>query len=546
MSRNLNVAARDAQPACLETGLESRSAAARADRFLPFAFAGADHLLEVLPDGRIGFALGAFGPRFGAEAQAFLGRDAACLFAPQDQASFALAVAAARLRGRMQPVLLRLADARFTLASVAALLTPGEPPRLCITIGPVPAGAATPPSLVDSSVLLGAARHSLDPSRNGTAQLALVEVAGWGEAKRTLTDERRQLLRQSLGAALVESETGSVASEIADGRFSVIVQTAQDLGAIVERLQQLIQQSPVAGVASVERTAVPLDPCGLSAAQATRALRFALSRFASGGIRSVGDAGAKEGLGGIIARAGVRVQAANLAINEGRFKLQFQPVVDLSSQGVHHYEALLRPIATPALPATSTEEFVTFAEAVGLSEALDLAVLNETLRLLDSASGPIVAVNVSGQSIQSVSFRDKCLSTIATSGHAARVMVELTETAEIDDIGAAVITITRLRDAGVEVCIDDFGAGAAAFRYLRDLPVDYVKIDGRFVGAAPRAARDRSFVVAMVELARSVGARTVAEMVETEEQRTLMTELGVELGQGWLFGRPGALPGSRL
>ena len=95
------------------------------------------------------------------------------------------------------------------------------------------------------------------------------------------------------------------------------------------------------------------------------------------------------------------------------------------------------------------------------------------------------------------------------------------------------------------VCLDDFGAGGAAFRYLREFGVDYVKIDGLYVRAATRGARERGFVASMVELAGTVGARVVAEMIETEEQAALMRDLGVQFGQGWLFGRPGTLPGAR-
>ena len=91
----------------------------------------------------------------------------------------------------------------------------------------------------------------------------------------------------------------------------------------------------------------------------------------------------------------------------------------------------------------------------------------------------------------------------------------------------------------------DFGAGAAGFRYLQQLPLDYVKIDGTFVQAASNGPRARGMVASMVELASAAGAQTVAEMIETEEQAILMRELGVHQGQGWLFGRPGGLPGAK-
>jgi EAL domain-containing protein (putative c-di-GMP-specific phosphodiesterase class I) len=104
--------------------------------------------------------------------------------------------------------------------------------------------------------------------------------------------------------------------------------------------------------------------------------------------------------------------------------------------------------------------------------------------------------------------------------------------------------IAAFRALGVPMCLDDFGAGAAAFRYLREFQIDFVKIDGAYVQRAPLGPRERSFITSMVDLAAAVGARVIAEMVETEEEAQLMRVLGVEFGQGWLFGRPGRLPGT--
>ena len=123
-----------------------------------------------------------------------------------------------------------------------------------------------------------------------------------------------------------------------------------------------------------------------------------------------------------------------------------------------------------------------------------------------------------------------------------RLIVELTETAEIDDVAGAATTIRQLRAAGVPVCIDDFGAGNAAFRYLRDFAVDFVKIDGSYVQGAMRSAQERGFVASMVQLARSVGARVVAEMIETEAQATLMARVAGGFRPGLAVRRPGKLP----
>ena len=240
-----------------------------------------------------------------------------------------------------------------------------------------------------------------------------------------------------------------------------------------------------------------------------------------------------------------RARAVRAAIAERRFQLVYQPVVDLARRATHHYEALLRPIATPSQPFRTTQDFVTFAEAVGLSEELDYAVLAQGVAAMEAAPGASVAVNISGLSFQSPAFRDRMFDHLAGRDVAGRLLVELTETAEIEDVGSAIETLERLREAGIEVCIDDFGAGAAAFRYLREFRVAYVKIDGSYVRSATRSDRDRSFVASMVDLARSMSARVVAEMIETEDEARLMTSLGIEFGQGWLFGKPGRLAGMR-
>jgi EAL domain-containing protein (putative c-di-GMP-specific phosphodiesterase class I) len=183
---------------------------------------------------------------------------------------------------------------------------------------------------------------------------------------------------------------------------------------------------------------------------------------------------------------------------------------------------------------------VTFSEAIGLSEELDGAVLERAVAVLADAPRPPVAVNISGLSMQSPVFRERMLGLAGI--RPGRFLIELTETAQIEDVAGAAATLDKLRAAGIPVCIDDFGAGAAAFRYLREFRVDYLKLDGPYIQRAPRNRHDRHFVASMVSLARSVGVQVIAEMIETEEQARLMREMGVDLGQGWLFGPGAALP----
>ncbi|EFH11637.1 cyclic diguanylate phosphodiesterase (EAL) domain protein [Pseudoroseomonas cervicalis ATCC 49957] len=186
---------------------------------------------------------------------------------------------------------------------------------------------------------------------------------------------------------------------------------------------------------------------------------------------------------------------------------------------------------------------------VGLSAELDLAVAEESLVALRRAGGDIrVACNVSGLSLQDPEFRRRMTALLEQhpAELQARLLVEVTETVEIENEAEAVACREALRQHGAAVCIDDFGAGAAGLSYLRLLRPDLVKLDGRFMEACAGGQRGESynFAAALVELARATGALVVAERIETEADAQTARSFGARYGQGWLFGRPGALPGS--
>ena len=534
------------------------------DRLRAFAFAAADMLVETTPDGTITFASGGFEAAFGETAAAMVGRPIAILLAPADRASLAMALALALVRGRLAPMILHLADTARRPAVIAARLVPGAAPRLCFAIGPVP----VPVPSIDAGETQ-AIRGSGDFVREahelmragGTVPLSLVEVHGWSDVKNRLTAIEQQHLRHGISALMGETGQGVRGSELAEGRFGVLGLPHSGMDALVRRLDQFLSRSAARNIARVGGTELVLDAAGMGSPTAHRVLRYAVSRFTADGTAGITAAGGAGGLSGILALAEMRSRAVREALINHRFRLVFQPIVDLRSRAVQHYEALLRPIATPGMPIGSIQEFVIFAEAVGLAEVMDIAVMEQALIALRAAPAAAVAVNMSGLSAQSLAFRDRLFTMleemrpvlgpavigpplISTPG-AGRLLIELTETSEIDDIAAAAETVAGLRARGVRMCLDDFGAGSAGFRYLQQFPVDFLKIDGSFVQAAEHSARGRAMVVSMVELASATGAQTVAEMVETEAQAALMLELGVHKGQGWLFGRPGGLPGAK-
>lgn len=501
------------------------------ERFVAFAFAAADLLVEVAGDGRIRYAAGAFRQRLGREAEAFVGGPPADIVAAEDQEAFTSTLALMPTRGRLPPTAFRLNDTARTAFAVAGLYMPhGDEGRICLTFAPLP--CAPNFRAADSAAL---ARIAAERVRGGEgASLSLIEVQG---ASAAVAGEVESVLTRESGGAL--------AAQIAPGKFGLMQEAGApppDLAAIARGMEASLGEG---GEAVTINLAARLDLAAgeLSPAQAARALRHGLSVFARLGAEGLKDAGFENGLEGVVANVATRAGSLRRAVAERRFRLDFQPIVDLATRVIHHHEALLRPGPGVLQPGEGPQDFANLAETIGLTEELDLAVAAVTLAATPAVEeGRHLAFNISGLSAQSEGFREKLLALLDRDGRAAaRVMVELTESAEIENEAAAAETLAQLRARGVAVCLDDFGAGAAAFRYLRAFPVDYVKVDGSYVVGAMTSERDRSFVAAMVDLSSAVGARVVAEHIEDEAAARAMQALGVHYGQGWLFGKPGPL-----
>ncbi len=127
---------------------------------------------------------------------------------------------------------------------------------------------------------------------------------------------------------------------------------------------------------------------------------------------------------------------------------------------------------------------------------------------------------------------------------ANRLELEITESVAMGDIQEAIATLRHLREMGVRVVLDDFGTGHSSLAYLKSLPLDAIKIDRTFVAAVPGSGADASLVMAILEMARGLSLRVIAEGVETEEQLAFLTANGCRQAQGYLFGPP--VPVGRL
>jgi len=237
------------------------------------------------------------------------------------------------------------------------------------------------------------------------------------------------------------------------------------------------------------------------------------------------------------------------ALDRDELTLHYQPIVDLRTEAVVGYEALLRwhhPQRGPVAPM----DFIPVAEDTGLIVDIGAWVLAEAVDQLAAfqAAGQChvsIAVNVSARQLRD----ERLVAAVAAALERSQVPpqllhLEITESAMMDDPGMAERTLNDLRALGVVLSVDDFGTGYSALAYLTRFPVGVVKVDRGFVSGLGRDSGDEEIVRAVVAMAHSLGLDVVAEGVETREQRDMVRLLGADRAQGWLYGRP--VPGSLL
>jgi len=235
----------------------------------------------------------------------------------------------------------------------------------------------------------------------------------------------------------------------------------------------------------------------------------------------------------------------NQAIAGGGFELLAQPIVPLSWSGPTQYELLLRMCDTNGdlIPPGS---FLYVAERLGLIRDIDRWVTHRAIDMLaeQRAAGRDLRfeVNLSGHTIGDEELLELIERRLDETGVPAdRLIFEITETAAIANIARAARFADRLSELGCRFALDDFGAGFGSFYYLKHLPFDYLKIDGEFVRHCATNETDRILIAAVVQIARGMGKRTIAEFVTDQETLEVLTRLGVDYGQGFRLGRPAPL-----
>lgn len=236
------------------------------------------------------------------------------------------------------------------------------------------------------------------------------------------------------------------------------------------------------------------------------------------------------------------------ALDESRFRLRFQRIEPLRSGAVPVKAEFLVSVRSQEGALLAPAQFLPAAERYHMMPKLDRHIVRLALQYI-GADCPelegidVFSINLSGQSLADREFLDYVLRQLTETGVAPhRICFEITETAVIGNLDAALRFIERLRAVGCSFALDDFGTGLSSFGYLRSLPVDYLKIDGQFVRNLGEDRINRAIVESINQIGHLMGAKTVAEFVEDQFLRAALRDMGVDYGQGWGIHRPVLLP----
>lgn len=226
-------------------------------------------------------------------------------------------------------------------------------------------------------------------------------------------------------------------------------------------------------------------------------------------------------------------------LRRGRFRLEYQPQVDLTTGRVVGAEALLR-WRDPERGEVSPAEFIPVAEASGFILRIDQWVMRAALRQAArwfAAGTPVpLSINLSGLQFQQPGFVDEVAALLREGRLPAQLIeLELTESILIRDAPDAMLRLQALSQLGVRLAIDDFGVGYSSLAYLKRFPIQRLKIDRSFIRGLPSEESDVGIVEAVINLGRALRLQVVAEGVETEVQRDFLQRLGCDHYQGWLF-----------
>ncbi len=525
-------------------------------RYAALVFCRADVLFQVNDQGVIKFCTGPTERFFGESDRNLVGSNLLDFIHPDDQSTVRELFGARGVNVRIDDLLLEARSASGVETEIALsgyrvpdfendfFLAIKIAPKQTLPLGKRPGDRDESTGMLSNEAFVETAsqRAAAYEATGGKAKVSMVKIgdlAGAGIAEGS--EEEGKVLR-ALGEVLsAESLGGDTAGRIDDENFSVLHGDNVDPASLTAKIANAISHAAPGTTNLMPKIAtMDADSSGMDNKQLAKAMLYSLQEF----TRNDGempDGNLSDALQRGLERNVLAVERFKNICENGTFDLVYMPVCSLKDSSIHHYEALTR---FREEAGESPFQLITLAEEVGVIHDFDMAVARravETIERVLSVGGQMtpIAINVSGHSISNPAFCDNLHQLLDTKhGIDKHLSLEITESAQIEDLKGVNMCLQDFRRQGFKVALDDFGAGAASFDYLNSFDVDTVKFDGPVVKRAVSTKKGKAFLASMATLCHEIEVETIAEMVEDQPLAEFLGTCGIELGQGWYFGKP--------
>lgn len=389
--------------------------------------------------------------------------------------------------------------------------------------------------------------------RGGFAGLLLVDLEDFRAVSDTLGhDAGDELLRHAANRLEAAAGDADLVARLDGDTFAVLLDDLQSVGDAQRRAESII--SGLRGRASVSGGhAVELDAHGGLALGAAELPPREIIRHADIALLEAKEMGSKEVVSFTDQMRNKVTERVELtgdlrrATERDEFDVEYQPIVEMATGRVVGVEALVR-WTHPQRGRMSPAAFVDLAEQTGLIRPLGEIVLrracNDIAALLRRNPDALeyVSVNISPKQLEDAGMTDVVISALAEAGlDASRLLLELTERSIASDPEHLVQQLVELRSLGIRIALDDFGAGYSFLSFLEDYPLDALKIDRSLVRSMAERTDAALLLQGIVQISDVAEMKVIVEGIETEAQAIRAQELGIKLGQGFLFSRPAPL-----
>lgn len=394
-------------------------------------------------------------------------------------------------------------------------------------------------AMFDNTEFIDESRRVFEYAKEHNLQAA-VTVFDFGRTSTIPEENWAEMIGKISNMLRDKSVGGRAATEISEGKYSLIHDDTHDAQDIQEEITKISKELDPAGEGvEVSSKTIETNLDEMSAKEASRSLFYALREFEKAGTEFIVE-GLKQGFRALVSNNDDKIAELKDIINRVDFKIFFQPVVNIKNLEVLHYEILCK------FKKGDPQEWFMLAEDLNLSPSLDMAVIERVINHIKHKGGTSrtkFSVNLTQNSILDQEFIEELHEKLSYEPTLKdRLIFEISNAQDFEDLKEIKAFIKNLQEKGFTVGLDDFGISEQSLEHLTVLPADFVKFDEKFTRQILTSDRTAKIYEKAASHCKDMGIFVVAECVEDQAQADMLQDMGIPYGEGYYYGKPENAP----